>query len=707
MGRVAENAAACKVGYDKRAMSGSRFEVLLRISDAIAGARSLDELLHVLAPTLREAVQFDYVAVFVHDPVKNLMNLHLIELFFDVAIPTSSIAPERSPAGRCFLSQQPLIIDDVDTEARFDPDIIAVLQKYEIKSCCYQPLTTSVRRLGALSFGSRQPHLFPESEMPFLRRVADQVAVAVDNALHFEEAQRYQQTLAKERDRLQILLDVNNAVASRLSLHDFLESVSRYLKRILSHEMVSISLYEADQRQLRLYSLIFPGGHGIIREGLTMPVEGTILGRVLTSRKPLVVNTVNPDDLPPDILEMAKREGLKSGAILPLLVGDKAFGTLEVISKKDHSVSEEDMELLTPLAAQVAIGVANALAYTEIEDLKRKLSEEKLYLEDEIRSEYFDEIIGESSQLVDVLEQVRTVAETDSTVLILGETGTGKELIARAIHNFSPRRQKTFVKLNCSAIPTGLLESELFGHERGAFTGAIAQKIGRMELADKGTLFLDEIGDIPLELQPKLLRALQEREFERLGSNRTLKSDFRLIAATNRHLPDMVAAREFRTDLYYRLNVFPIRLPPLRERIGDVPRLVRHFAAKYASRMNKRIDTIPADTMRALSRWHWPGNIRELENFIERAVILSKGNVLNVPVSELQQSAPKAMPVGAAAAPEQAVTLEASEREHILKILRETRGVLSGPNGAAARLGLKRTTLQGKMKKLGIDRERI
>jgi formate hydrogenlyase transcriptional activator len=312
-------------------------------------------------------------------------------------------------------------------------------------------------------------------------------------------------------------------------------------------------------------------------------------------------------------------------------------------------------------------------------------------------------------------------------VLILGETGTGKELIARAIHNSSPRRQKTFVKLNCSAIPTGLLESELFGHEKGAFTGAIAQKIGRMELADRGTLFLDEIGDIPLELQPKLLRALQEREFERLGSNRTIKADIRLIAATHRNLPEMVSSREFRSDLYYRLNVFPIKLPPLRDRADDIPKLVRHFAAKHAQSMNKQIDSIPAETMRALTRWHWPGNIRELENFIERAVILSRSSVLNVPVSELQLmappmamsasmsattaatasvSSPASTPAPAPQGP-QNQTLEDTEREHILKVLRETKGVLSGANGAAARLGLKRTTLQGKMKKLGIDRDSI
>ncbi len=609
-------------------MAASRFEALLQISDTIAGARDHQELLRLLAPTLREAVDFDYVAIFLHDPEKNLMNLHVIERFVDGPTPTSSIPTERSPSGRCFLTQQPLIIDDVDAETRFDLDVIAVLEKYEIKSCCYQPLTTSVRRLGALSFGSTEPHKFPELEMPFLRRVANQVAVAIDNARHFEEAQQYQQRLAEERDRLRVLLEVNNAIGSRLALYDFLEAVSRCLQRILSHEMVSISLYEPEEQQLRLYSLIFPGGHGILREGMTMPVKGTVLGTVLTTRKPLRIDTLKQVELPADVLEMVKREGLKSGAVLPLLVGDKAFGTLEVVSKRENSITEEDMELLIPLAAQVAIGVANALAYKEIEDLKERLAEEKLYLEDEIRNEYFDEIIGESPELVQVLEQVRTVAETDSTVLILGETGTGKELIARAIHNSSPRQHKTFVKLNCSALPTGLLESELFGHEKGAFTGAIAQKIGRVELADRGTLFLDEIGDIPM---------------------RTIKSEFRLIAATHQNLPQMVAGREFRSDLYYRLNVFPIKLPPLRERTGDIPRLVRHFAEKHASRMNKHIDTIPAETMRALSRWHWPGNVRELENFIERAVILSRGNVLNVPVSELQASAPLAMAMAAAA----------------------------------------------------------
>ncbi len=504
--------------------------------------------------------------------------------------------------------------------------------------------------------------------------------------------------LSLERDRLRILLDVNNAIASRLELHDFLDAVSRCLQRILPHDLIEISLYERDQDRLVLYVLNFPGGSGMIHEGRTMPVQGTLLGKALTTRQPIRANISSAGDVPPDVLEVARAEGLKSGLILPLVMGDAALGTLDLASKRETTLSDDELEFLMQIAAQVAIGVANALAYKQIEELKKKLEVEKLYLEDEIRSEYFDDIVGESKAWLEVLDQVRTVAETDSTALILGETGTGKELIARAIHNASHRRQKTFVKLNCSAIPTGLLESELFGHEKGAFTGAISQKLGRMELAGRGTLFLDEIGDIPAELQPKLLRAIQEREFERLGGTRTIRADVRLIAATNRDLAQMVAARQFRNDLYYRLNVFPIKLPPLRERADDIPRLVRHFAAKHAHRMNRQIETIPGETMRALTRWHWPGNVRELENFIERSVILSRGSVLNVPVSELKELAPSG---------DGHVTLEESERGHILKILRETKGVLGGPNGAASRLGLKRTTLQSKLKKLGIGRHSI
>jgi formate hydrogenlyase transcriptional activator len=396
--------------------------------------------------------------------------------------------------------------------------------------------------------------------------------------------------------------------------------------------------------------------------------------------------------------QLMREEGVRSIVAMPLITHNRIVGTISLASLRDAAFQQGDVDLLFQVSGQVAIAVENALAFQVIGELKNKLAQEKLYLEDEIRSEMnFDEIVGEGPALRAVLKQVETVASTDSTVLITGETGTGKELIARALHNLSPRRERTFVKVNCAAIPTGLLESELFGHERGAFTGAIVQRIGRFELAHGGTIFLDEVGDIPLELQPKLLRVLQEQEFERLGSTQTIRVDVRLVAATNRDLSEMVAARTFRSDLFYRLRVFPVHIPPLRERQEDIPALVRYFVEKHARRMNRTVETIPTETLELLVRYPWPGNIRELENLIERAVIVSPGPVLRVPLSELK---PPSEPFG------EALTLRAAEREHILKALDATNWVLAGPRGAAARLGMKRTTLQSKMRKLGVVKSR-
>jgi formate hydrogenlyase transcriptional activator len=395
----------------------------------------------------------------------------------------------------------------------------------------------------------------------------------------------------------------------------------------------------------------------------------------------------------------ASAEGLNSFCDVPLISRNRLLGILAVARREENAFDGDEVTFLIQVASQVAIGVENALAYSEIADLKDRLAQEKLYLEEEIRGEMdFEGIVGQSSALRHVLNLVETVAPSDSTVLLLGETGTGKELIARAIHDRSRRKDRTFVKLNCAAIPTGLLESELFGHERGAFTGAISQKTGRLELADQGSLFLDEVGDIPLEIQPKLLRALQEREFERLGSTRTKKVDVRLVAATNRDLEKMIENREFRTDLYYRLNVFPIRIPPLRERPEDIPLLVRYFAQKYGRRMEKQIESIPAAAMKKLAAWHWPGNIRELENFIERSVILTHGPALQVPISELAGNGKTAPMAG---------TRDADERAEILRILKDTKGRVAGEQGAAARMRLKRTTLISRMKKLGIDPRRV
>ena len=431
----------------------------------------------------------------------------------------------------------------------------------------------------------------------------------------------------------------------------------------------------------------------IVEEGQLVPLKNTPAGESFTERRTILIKRIEPEKLPSPWRELMIADGVKSGCTAPLISHDRALGTLAVVSLVEEAFTEEDAELLTQIANQIAIAVENALAFREIESLKNKLAEEKLYLEEEIKSAHsFEKIIGQSPALTRILKQVETVAPTDSTVLIQGETGTGKELIARAIHNLSDRRERTMVKLNCSAIPTGLLESELFGHEKGAFTGAIAQRVGRFELAHKGTLFLDEVGDIPLELQPKLLRVLQEREFERLGSTRTIRVDVRLVAATNCDLAEMAAEKRYRSDLYYRLNVFPVHIPPLRERPEDIPLLVRFFAQQFARRMKKRIESIPVEAVHALSSYSWPGNVRELENFIERAVILSKGSELEIPLSEIKHStavtSPKSAP-SAPAEPAQSATLEAAEREHILRILTETNWVVGGPTGAAARLGMK------------------
>src|SRR5437016_6342094 len=509
-------------------------------------------------------------------------------------------------------------------------------------------------------------------------------------------ARRAQRQLASERDRLRLLLEVNNALVSNLEPRALFSAIASCLRRVVAHDYTSLAVYDRERNAFDMWAIEF-AGKGLIKEHMFVPVEGSPAGRAFTAGEPVQFVRADLAALDSDVGRMLLAEGIQSMCSVPLTVHDRRLGTLSIGRLGGEPFTDCAAELLASVASQVAFSVENALAFQEIAQLKDKLAAEKVYLEDEIRTEYnFEDIIGESSALKRVLRQVETVAPTDSAVLIRGETGTGKELIARAIHDLSGRRGRTFVKVNCAAIPTGLLESELFGHERGAFTGAIAQRIGRFELADGGTLFLDEVGDIPLELQPKLLRVLQGRGFERLGSTRTKRVDVRIVAATNRNLEEMVAAGTFRNDLYYRVNVFPITLPPLRERPEDIPPLVRYFVQTFARRMNKRIETIPADAMMALSSYAWPGNVRELENAIERAIILTNGPTLRVPMSEFR---------GRAVAPSgSAGTLQATEREAILRALLETNWVLGGPHGAAARLGLKRTTLQSRIQKLGIDR---
>ncbi len=684
---------------DAREERTRRYQTLLEISGSIAAHRDLADLFHEIAQSLHRVVRFTYMRLILHDAERNLMRVHLLEAGNASAdvLRCQDLPVEESPGGWVWQMQRPLVVSSLANERRF-PRVVALLRQQGMRSFYAVPLTTAQRRLGALGFGSQDEAAYDETDLGFLCQVAAQVAVAVDNALNYQSIRCYQQALSRERDHLRLLLEVNNAVVSNLDLKPLFSAITTSLRKVIQHEYTSLALYQAESKQLRLHALDFPEGKGLIQEGAHAPIDDSPGGLAFMARKPVILNAGDLGHFQSEFVRQLHAEGVQSVCCLPLVTPSRILGTLNLASLRDGNFSDTDVDLLSQVASQIAIALENALAFREIDELKNQLAKEKLYLEDEIRTEYnFEEIIGESPALKRILNQVETVAPTDSTVLILGETGTGKELIARAIHNLSGRHERTFVKMNCAAIPTGLLESELFGHERGAFTGAIAQKIGRFELAHQGTLFLDEVGDIPLEMQAKLLRVLQEGEFERLGSPRTLRVNVRVVAATNRDLARLVADKAFRSDLYYRLNVFPITAPPLRERAEDIPLLVRYFAQRYARRMRKRIETVPTETLTTLCHYRWPGNIRELENLIERSVILSQGPDLRVPLGELKAQA--------TAASEGAVTLEAAEREHILRVLREANGVIGGPAGAAARLGMKRTTLQSRMKKLGISRD--
>jgi formate hydrogenlyase transcriptional activator len=677
-----------------------QYRALLAVSEAIISNRDLGGLFRDLAQRLSSVISFDYVSVLLHDAERDLMRLLLWQMPGQDPLRPGWEGPvEGTAAGWVWQTQEPLIVHDIDRESRF-PVTIDIMHEQGIKSFYVFPLTPAGRRLGVMGFGCRDAFGCSDESIEFMRQVVKQVAVAVDNALNFEGAEEARRELAAERDRLRLLLEVNNAIVTHLDLHELFAAVSAGLRAVLHHQYISLSLYDPEREQLRVHVLDFAEGKGLVHEGVSVRVEDAPSGLALRARRPIPLTSRDiAQRFDSEYSRRLLREGIKSGCGFPLIAHGRPLGTLVVASLTEETFPQADVELLGHIADQIAIAVENALQFRELEELKNKLAAEKLYLEEEIRTEHnFAEIIGRGRALKHLLKEVETVAPTDSVVLIQGETGTGKELIARAIHDLSARRERTLVKLNCAAIPTGLLESELFGHERGAFTGAVAQRVGRFEVAHKGTLFLDEIGDIPVELQPKLLRVLQEGEFERLGSSRTTKVDVRVVAATNRDLQQMVAEGSFRADLYYRLNVFPLRLPPLRERAEDIPLLVSYFVQKHARRMNKRIETIPSVALETLAGHTWAGNIRELENFIERAVILTRGSELRAPLAELQPEVAAA----AAAGESRLVSLEENERRHIEEVLRRTKGVIGGKGGAAEILQLPVSTLRSRMKRLGL-----
>ncbi len=672
-----------------KGLKPEQYLTLLELSKAIATHRDLARLFHDLACRLQTLFNFRDLGVMLHDSSRNVMRLHLLE----TCAPTKWKAPTEVPmegsiAGWVWQNQEPVVVRDLALDDRFP--IAKTVLDHPIKAICSLPLTTAHQRLGVLNFWSEEAGAYDHLDLEFAGLLAGQIAVAI-------EAQCHQQKLARERDRSQMLLEINNTLVSNLNLRELLSAISGCLRRVMPHDVAGLALHDPGINRLRSTALEFPEHEDVFIEDEIVDLAGTPAGRAFTSRQPVMSGAETSTD------PLGKRTGVKSACAVPLISHDRVLGVLSIGRLSENAFTEADAELLTEVSKQVAIAVENALAYREIDALKNKLQEEKLYLQEEIRTEYnFEEIIGTSATLRRALQDVQTVAPTDSTVLIFGETGTGKELIARALHNLSGRREHTLVKVNCAAIPTGLLESEMFGHERGAFTGAVEQRKGRFELAHRGTIFLDEVEEIPLELQPKLLRVLQEQEFERLGSGKTIRVDVRVLAATNADLAQLVAEKKFRSDLYYRLNVFPVSLPALRERPEDIPLLINFFAQKFAQQMKKPIKTIPAETMTQLTAYSWPGNIRELQNLIERAVILSRGSVLEVPLAEIKQSANGVL-MNQIQGP---MNLEAVEREHIMKVLRGTGWVIGGTAGAAARLGLNRTTLNNRMRKLGITRPR-
>jgi formate hydrogenlyase transcriptional activator len=611
-------------------------------------------------------------------------------------------------------SQDVLHTPDWDAEDRF-PRFKGWAKRMGLGSGIRVPLTTPHRRLGVFGISRDTVNPFREDDINFLRMIGRVVALAIDDVLNMRCAQH-------QNDRLQLLLNLTNRITSNLQLRDLLRAIAASVREVMHCDVVAVSLLEPTSGRSRLYALDFPQGKGFIREDRVQTLSAPSK-RVLETLQPAIVDRFDPADFSPEAYDQVLGEGLKSSCLIPLVTRGRAVGLLTIARTSEPSFTPDDVDFLTQAAGQIAIAIENALAYHKISELKDKLAQEKLYLEEEIRSEMnFENIVGNSPALKHVLELVETVAPSDSTVLLLGETGTGKELIARAIHERSQRKGRTFVKLNCAAIPTGLLESELFGHEKGAFTGAITQKIGRMDLADQGTLFLDEVGDIPIEIQPKLLRALQEREFERLGSTHTRTVNIRLIAATNRDLEKMIATREFRSDLYYRLHVFPIRIPPLRERKEDIPQLVSYFVQKFARQMQKKIEAISPAVMRGLTAWEWPGNIRELENFVERAVIVTRGKSLEAPLGELRKLDTEEPATVARNLAQEDIsqivkeTLNAlngnksgtnerarRQRDELVRVLTETRGRVGGADGAAARMGINRTTLYARLRKFGIQ----
>jgi formate hydrogenlyase transcriptional activator len=677
--------------------NADRYRTLLDVSGTVAGEPSVEALLCSLRPLLANISALHGADLFLLDDGDKTLQLFAFDRAPDAPpIPMGIQIACVGPVAQVIEAQQPRFVPDVAQEIMNIPELASFASVVGARSSYWFPISTSRKKYGILAFTRLQTGEVSPEDLELMASLASHVAVSLEIALTRDRAELYQRELAKEHDRLSVLLEVNNHVVTKLDIVELLRAASASIRSYFRNDFTGFWLTGKDSNQLELTLLDFPTSRGFLTDAAVHELSSSD-HEEMRRRKPELLSLTETGKLPSAIAEKLKAESIVAVAIAPLTTASGTLGIIAMGARLANSLGQKDLDLLFQISTQIALAVENAVTYGRVTAARDRLEEERLYLESEIRSEHnFEEIVGNSPALRTLLEQVSIVAPTSSTVLLRGETGTGKELIARAIHNNSPRRNRTLVKMNCAAIPAGLLESELFGHEKGAFTGALMQKKGRFELADQGTLFLDEIGDISLELQPKLLRALQEQEFERLGSTKTIRVDVRIIAATHRDIPAMIRNGQFREDLFYRLNVFPIEIPPLRERPGDIPLLVHYFVSRLARRMQKQIKTIPKRAMEALTSNPWPGNIRELENFIERAVILTQGTELNVPLAELRKSSSRSSAAGS--------TFHDVERNTIIAALKAASGKIAGQGGAAERLGLKRTTLQNKMRRLHISK---
>lgn len=685
-------------------MSNAQLEKqeLLEITRTLLSQRSFTDLLLQLRQILQRLQLADQVTLVLFDPDSERVSFYGLDAHRQPVSYQDETLLANGPVSRLRQSPLPQRWQSDDLHARY-PQIGALALYLPFNQYCLMPLHAGGTLIGGCEVLRCHPAPFADASLVQLQTLMELVALAAEQLQLREEAELRQRQLRHERDDYRILVDVTNAVLSKLDLDDLIGEISKEIHRFFKIDAISIVLCVDKTEQVTIYSTHYLQDDVVERQQYSVALAGTLSEQVMQSGEMLLLNLKHSDRLAAYERQLFDlwHEQIQTLCVLPLVFGNKTLGVLKLAQCQPDNFNAANLRVLQQIAERIAIAVDNALAYQEINRLKESLVHENLYLTEQINGNNpdFGEIVGRSVVMSAVLKQVEMVAKSDCSVLILGETGTGKELIARAIHNLSERRDQRMVKMNCAVMPAGLLESDLFGHEKGAFTGATNQRMGRFELADKGTLFLDEVGEIPVELQPKLLRVLQEREFERVGGNKVISVDVRLIAATNRDLQQMVADREFRSDLFYRLNVFPIVIPPLRERPEDIPQLVKFLTYKIARRMKRTIDSIPAETLRLLSQMPWPGNVRELENVIERAVLLTRGTVLNLQLPELQYPVlSMALPVPKAE-PSQPGE---DERQQIIRVLKETNGVVAGPRGAAQRLGLKRTTLLSRMKKWGI-----